>query len=303
MHPNPSSPRRQPLRSTTIACAHAILNGQKVTHTEMDDIDWDFDNCIPKEELDKELENLWSIFTEEDRTKVEMAREQLHLDPRFGDPRMAFPIPVKQDIQYMVALYKPVNAFMGWTRKLYKEDERIKSVKECLEDVMQKEYLPTLTLTFSQAISNSFSKPGSFESTHDTVLMCFKVFWKCVQEQCQLLQQLQYCNEEIETLLQSTCSQFIEQLNLRVKDALTCKSPSNDELFSAISYAFAQHFEISSVYQQLLKGRHELLFKKETVLFEKLKQDRSLHYNELITNPRIIKQLGMSTHKHDQDHE
>ena len=107
-----------------------------------------------------------------------------------------------------------------------------------------------------------------------------------------LLQQLQYCQNEVETLIQSTCSQFIEQLNVKVKDLLTCKSPSNDDLFSAVSYSFAQHFEISSVYQQLLKGKNELLFKKEILLFEKLKQDRSLHPNELISNPRTVRHIA-----------
>lgn len=104
-----------------------------------------------------------------------------------------------------------------------------------------------------------------------------------------LLRQLQYCQNEMEILIQSTCTQFIEQLNAKVKDILTCKSPSNDDLFSSVSYSFAQHHEISSVYQRLLKGERELLFEQEILLFEKLKQDRSLHPNELISNPRTVK--------------
>lgn len=165
-----SLPRRQPLRSTTVSCAHAILNGQKPTHTEIDDIDWDFDNCVSKEELDKELEDFWAIFTEEDRAKVEIAREQLKLDPRFGDPRMAFPIPVKQDTQFIVALYKPMHQFMTWTNQLHKDDEDVKSVKQHLEYVMYKEYLPALTSTFSQTINSCFSKAGFFEPTSGVVL-------------------------------------------------------------------------------------------------------------------------------------
>lgn len=165
-----SLPRRQPLRSTTVSCAHAILNGQKPTHTEIDDIDWNFDNCVSKEELDKELEDFWAIFTEEDRAKVEIAREQLKLDPRFGDPRMAFPIPVKQDTQFIVALYKPMHQFMTWTSQLHKDDEDVKSVKQHLEHVMYKEYLPALTSTFSQTINSCFSKAGFFEPTSGVVL-------------------------------------------------------------------------------------------------------------------------------------
>lgn len=297
-----SLPRRQPLRSTTVSCAHAILNGQKPTHTEIDDIDWDFDNCMSKEDLDRELEEFWSIFTEEDRAKVEIAREQLKLDPRFGDPRMTFPIPVKQDVQFIVALYKPMHRFMNWTGKLHKEDEDINSVKRYLDSIMYKEYLPAVTLTFSQTINGCFSKPGFFEPTNGIILMvskesvsfyqCFRVFWECLKQQCMLLQQLQYCQDEVETLIQSTCSQFIEQLGTKVKDLLTCKSPSNDDLFSAASYSFAQHFEITNIYQQLLKGKSELLLKKEILLFEKLKQDRSFHPNELISNPRTIKHIA-----------
>lgn len=169
-----SLPRRQPLRSTTVACAHAILNGQKLTRTEIDDIDWDFDNCMPKEELDKEVDEFWSIFTEEDRAKVEIAREQLALDPRFGDPRMAFPIPVKQDVQFIIALYKPMHQFMNWTNKLHNEDEDINSVKQYLDSIMYKEYLPAVTLTFSQTINSCFSKSGFFEPSDGMILAVSK---------------------------------------------------------------------------------------------------------------------------------
>lgn len=174
-----SLPRRQPLRSTTVACAHAILTGQKPTHTEIDDIDWDFDDCMSKEELDKELEDFWTIFTEEDRAKVEVTREQVKLDPRFGDPRMAFPIPVKQDVQFIVALYKPVHQFVTWTSKLYSNDEDIKSVKQYIEYVMYKEYLPALTSAFSQTINNCFSKAGLFEPTSGIILEVSEMYHLC----------------------------------------------------------------------------------------------------------------------------
>lgn len=73
---------------------------------------------------------------------------------------------------------------------------------------------------------------------------------------------------------------------------MSCKSQTNDELFSSVSYAFAQQEELKSLYVEALTTRSPLLAKKEILLLEKLKHDRSLHQNEITQTGRILKILS-----------
>lgn len=102
----------------------------------------------------------------------------------------------------------------------------------------------------------------------------------------------------------SLMSVFLEKCDAKFRELVTSRPagpdevPSMDASFVAISSVFVAHPSLRDLLMQhsMLSGAEDadsdlMLVEKESILMEKLKNDRSLHRGEIIFDPRLLRSI------------
>lgn len=192
-----------------------------------------------------------------------------------------------------------------------------------VEHVLAEEYIPAVENYILQELARSFNGADAllWQEIVDVdvtlpvgrraccLLNCVAAFVGLLSQVACVLHQIPGSQAECEQLMTTLMSQFLERIDAKFRELVTSKATddaSGATAFIAISSQFVMNGELRALlakHSMLAEngsseeaGNEELdaiVAEKEILLLEGLKNDRSLHMNEIIFDSRIIRSITL----------
>jgi exocyst complex component 4 len=196
-----------------------------------------------------------------------------------------------------------------------------------VETILEKEYIPfienymihELVSAFKGSASSNWidlsDSSDSFNSSigkkSDSIISSYLTFVKLICECCKLIYYLPSHQESFERIMEQLCDQLLDKSEVKLRDLILVKSCGDDESSSNLlcfSVQFAKNAEIREILNQngLLQGTspnvqlNRLLSEKEAIVMERLKGDRSIGKNELLFDPKVLRELALLQRSFEQ---
>ena len=171
----------------------------------------------------------------------------------------------------------------------------------------------------------SFSFDSKIGKKSNSILCSYLTFVRLICEACKLIYFLPTHQDSFEEIMKHLCDQLLDKSEIKLRDLILVKFSGEEDSSSNLlcfSVQFAKNPEIRSILAQntLLRGpQHDniadtnnnnnaitnaqlnhLLSEKESILMERLKGDRSIGKNELIFDPKVIRELALLQRSFEQ---
>lgn len=290
------------------------------------------------EDIATEIKSMPINIKEKDREAAKRISSALNIDPFISSKADAgHKKIVKPNIQYLQALYNPIVIFSDIVRDLRTDDAVLvdsnESIMKYFENAVEKEYIPFLEtymvhelvsafkgrdssnwVDFSTLSSSEAGMALTFDSSvgkkADSILCSYLTFVKLMCESCKLIYFLPTHQESFENIMEQLCDQLLDKSEVKLRDLLLVKYNGEDDSASNLlcfSVQYAKNAEIRSILSQntLLSesanvNLNRLLSEKEILLMERLKGDRSIGKNELLFDPKVIREMALLQRSFEQ---
>lgn len=233
---------------------------------------------------------------------------------------------VKPNIQYLQVLYKQIVTLYDIFKDLLPTDHELSSNQNIMagfESILEKEYIPFVENYMIHELVSAFKGSDSsnwvdfsdssdsitFNSTigkkSDSILCSYLTFVRLICEACRLIYFIPSHQDSFERIMEQLCDQLLDKSEVTLRDLILVKYSGEEDSASNLlcfSVQFAKNPEIREILGQnsLLQAAattnvqlNRLLSEKEAILMERLKGDRSIGKNELIFDPKVIRELAL----------
>lgn len=316
-----SKSTNRPFTSSTVAIIEALKGGRREARGQLQAPSlYQFVNVYEANELTGLLD-IGMVLQGDEVAAAYRVASMLAVDPFSPSHKDVGHQPiVKPNLQYLAILYQPFAQLDEWLGIIYGAIQSqgggyVDAVY--VESVLSQEYLPSIDDYMSQELTKAFNGADSLlwhslaepdqslaiGRAAQSLLMCVSAFVGLLSQVASVAHQIPGSQAECEQLILNLMAQFLERCDAKFRELVTSKPSSEDTnapTFVAISSAFVAHTPLRELLAQhtMLTGAEDeeldvLIAKKESVILEKLKSDRSLHRNEIIFDYRTLRSIAL----------
>lgn len=277
-----------------------------------------------------EIRSMAIKVNEKERDLSKKVASALNIDPYTSSKKdLGHKQIVKSNIQYLQVLYNQVVIFFDILKVfLPEESSSNQNIMTSFESIIEREYIPfvenymihELVSAFKGSDSSNwidFSDSNdsiSFNSTigkkSDSILRSYLTFVRLICEACKLIYFIPSHQDSFEKIMEQLCDQLLDKSEIKLRDLILVKYSGEEDAASNLlcfSVQFAKNPEIRAILGQntLLEGvanvqLNRLLSEKESIVMERLKGDRSIGKNELLFDPKVIRELALLQRSFEQ---
>lgn len=277
-----------------------------------------------------EIKSMAVKVNEKERELSKKLASALNIDPYASSKKdLGHKQIVKPNIQYLQVLLNQVVVFFEILKEISPEETLAnQNIMSTFESMMEKEYIPFIENYMIHELVSSFKGSDSsnwvdfadsddsvtFNSSigkkSDSILCSYLTFVRLICEACKLIYFLPTYQESFENIMEQLCDQLLDKSETKLRDLILVKYSGEEDASSNLlcfSVQFAKNPEIRSILSQngLLQGTpnvqlNRLLSEKEALVMERLKGDRSIGKNELLFDPKVLRELALLQRSFEQ---
>lgn len=234
---------------------------------------------------------------------------------------------VKPNIQYLQILYNQFIVCFDILKEISSEElPNNQNIINQFGTILEKEYIPfvenymihELVSAFKGSASSNWidlsdssdSIISSVGKKSDSIISSYLTFVKLICDCCKLIYYIPTHQESFENIMEQLCDQLLDKSEVKLRDLILVKYSGEDDSSSNLlcfSVQFAKNPEIREILNQngLLQGTpnvklNRLLSEKEAIVMERLKGDRSIGKNELLFDPKVLRELALLQRSFEQ---
>ena len=316
-----------------------ILKNSKLKST-IDNSDLFTFSMSTAEPIVNEIRSMAIKVNEKDRELSKKVASALNIDPYTSSKKdLGHKQIVKPSIQYLQVLYNQIIIFFEIVKGMLppSEDEgplnQLNTINQNIiasfEAIIEKEYIPFVEnymihelvsafkgsdssnwIELSDSSSSIINTKCTIGKKSDSILCSYLTFVRLICESCKLIYFIPSHQESFEKIMEQLCDQLLDKSEIKLRDLILVKCSGEEDTSSNLlcfSVQFAKNTEIRSILGQntLLQGAanveyNRLLSEKESIVMESLKGDRSIGKNELLFDPKVIRDLALLQRSFEQ---
>lgn len=275
-----------------------------------------------------EIKSMAIKVNEKDRELSKKMASALNIDPYTSSKKdSGHKQIVKPNIQYLQVLYNQFIVLFDILKEISSEElANNQNIMNQFGTILEKEYIPfvenymihELVSAFKGSASSNWidlsDSSNSFNSSvgkkSDSIISSYLTFVKLICECCKLIYYIPTHQESFENIMEQLCDQLLDKSEVKLRDLILVKYSGEDDSSSNLlcfSVQFAKNPEIREILSQngLLQGTpnvqlNRLLSEKEAIVMERLKGDRSIGKNELLFDPKVLRELALLQRSFEQ---
>lgn len=277
-----------------------------------------------------EIKSMAVKVNEKDREISKKLASALNIDPYASSKKdLGHKQIIRPNIQYLQVLFNQVIILFDILKEISSEETLAnQNIMKSFETMMEKEYIPFIEnymihdlvssfknndssnwIDFSES-SDCISFNSSIGKKSDSILCSYLTFVRLICESCKLIYFLPTYQESFENIMEQLCDQLLDKSETKLRDLILVKYSGEEDSSSNLlcfSVQFAKNPDIQSILSQngLLQGSpnvqlNRLLSEKESIVMERLKGDRSIGKNELLFDPKVLRELALLQRSFEQ---
>ena len=324
-HSSPSEIFSNPLSDIS----EILKNSKSKSTNDKSDL-FTFSMNVDETSFVNEIKSMAIKVNEKERELSKKMASALNIDPYTSSKKdSGHKQIVKPNIQYLQVLYNQIIVLFDILKEISSEELAVnQNIMSQFGSILEKEYIPfienymihELVSAFKGSASSNWvdfadsSDSISFNSSigkkSDSILCSYLTFVKLICECCKLIYYIPTHQESFESIMEQLCDQLLDKSEVKLRDLILVKYSGEDDSSSNLlcfSVQFAKNPEIREILNQngLLQGTpnvqlNRLLSEKEAIVMERLKGDRSIGKNELLFDPKVMRELALLQRSFEQ---